>query len=165
MAPKRIVKYTPQEIKRRSELAKSQSAIRPRDARGHYLPAEKRSLPIANLPLPITQLKFTFLLGFVVLCLIIIFYQLGRLEVLNRDIPTTRIGILRITNQTQPPKYLLLERSGRVLTLILPPGVDAALYQNRRILATGYINDLEGTLKVATKEDLEPAPAVVQSPL
>jgi hypothetical protein len=69
------------------------------------------------------------------------------------------LGILKISTNTKPPKYLLLETSGRVFTLILPTQIDTASLRNRRVLVSGLLNEADSLIRVTKPENIEPVPA------
>ena len=79
---------------------------------------------------------------------------LGRWQILNRDLPVTRIGLLRMT-QTANPQPLLLERNGLIYNLILPKDIDIGSFQNRQVTVNGIANDWKGTLTVASPDDIQ----------
>ena len=148
--------FSEKEIQRRSLLAKKQAPSRKRDSHGHFISDSSQS--IFRTSQKQTWPLLALLAGIIAVALFS--FQLGRLSTLDKDLSATRLGILRISTQTNPPKYLLLDRSGRVLTLIIPSGLDVSLYRNRRVLVSGTLNELSGTLRVSSGNDIEPAPAV-----
>lgn len=99
--------------------------------------ALKVSVPLVALPVAL----FTF-------------FQLGRMQALNREVVVSRVGFLRMTT-TNPPRYLLLQEDGTVLTLTMPKGFDPINLANRRTLVTGLLNQAAETMEVSSRDDVE----------
>lgn len=81
------------------------------------------------------------------------FFQLGRVQALNREVFVSRAGFLRVTTGT-PPRYLLLQNNGQVITLTMPKDFDPINLANRRVLVTGYLNQATSTMRVDSNNDV-----------